>query len=292
MRVVMGFDGSPAAASAIEAAALLLPGAHGWITYLWGPPFTGDQVGRRLRERIGNLDELVDAVEREGKFEAQRITATGVILATAAGWEAEPLLEKTYGAEGTAIVRAAEKVDADVVIVGARGLGGSEAVLGSVSDMVVHYCPRPILVVPHPLLSTEFDSLAAGPVVVAWDGSAGAEAALAAAGRIFGHRSIVAVSVDDDAEVPAPPTGGSVTHTHVTHTHVRRTGVRRARGVAAAVVAAADDHDAAVVVVGSRGRSAVREILMGSVAMGTLHLSHRPVLVVPDPERNATATAR
>lgn len=31
---------------------------------------------------------------------------------------------------------------------------------------------------------------------------------------------------------------------------------------------------------------------MGSVAMGTLHLSHRPVLVVPDPERNATATAR
>jgi len=287
MRVVMGFDGSPAAASAIEAAALLLPGAHGWITYLWGPPFTGDQVGRRLRERIGNLDELVDAVEREGKFEAQRITATGVILATAAGWEAEPLLEKTYGAEGTAIVRAAEKVDADVVIVGARGLGGSEAVLGSVSDMVVHYCPRPILVVPHPLLSTEFDSLAAGPVVVAWDGSAGAEAALAAAGRIFGHRSIVAVSVDDDAEVPAPPTGGTVTHTHV-----RRTGVRRARGVAAAVVAAADDHDAAVVVVGSRGRSAVREILMGSVAMGTLHLSHRPVLVVPDPERNATATAR
>jgi nucleotide-binding universal stress UspA family protein len=287
MRVVMGFDGSPAAASAIEAAALLLPGAQGWITYLWGPPFTGDQVGRRLRERIGNLDELVDAVEREGKFEAQRITATGVILATAAGWEAEPLLEKTYGAEGTAIVRAAEKVDADVVIVGARGLGGSEAVLGSVSDMVVHYCPRPILVVPHPLLSTEFDSLAAGPVVVAWDGSAGAEAALAAAGRIFGHRSIVAVSVDDDAEVPAPPTGGNVTHTHV-----RRTGVRRARGVAAAVVAAADDHDAAVVVVGSRGRSAVREILMGSVAMGTLHLSHRPVLVVPDPERNATATAR
>jgi len=287
MRVVMGFDGSPAAASAIEAAALLLPGAHGWITYLWGPPFTGDQVGRRLRERIGNLDELVDAVEREGKFEAQRITATGVVLATAAGWEAEPLLEKTYGAEGTAIVRAAEKVDADVVIVGARGLGGSEAVLGSVSDMVVHYCPRPILVVPHPLLSTEFDSLAAGPVVVAWDGSVGAEAALAAAGRIFGHRSIVAVSVDDDAEVPAPPTGGNVTHTHV-----RRTGVRRARGVAAAVVAAADDHDAAVVVVGSRGRSAVREILMGSVAMGTLHLSHRPVLVVPDPERNATATAR
>lgn len=287
MRVVMGFDGSPAAAAAIEAAALLLPGAHGWITYLWGPPFTGDQVGRRLRERIGNLDELIDAVEREGKFEAQRITSTGVILAAAAGWEAEPLLERTYGAGGTAIVRAAETVDADVVVVGARGLGGSDAILGSVSDMVVHYCPRPILVVPHPLLSTEFDSLATGPAVVGWDGSAGAEAALAAAGRLFGHRDIVAVSVDDDAGVPAPPVGRTLTHTQVRHT-----GGRRARGVAASLVAAADDHGAAVVVVGSRGRSAIREIILGSVAMGTLHLSHRPVLVVPDPQPNPTATAR
>jgi nucleotide-binding universal stress UspA family protein len=36
--------------------------------------------------------------------------------------------------------------------------------------------------------------------------------------------------------------------------------------------------------VGSRGRSAVREILLGSVAMATLHHTRRPVLVVhPEP---------
>lgn len=280
MRVIMGYDGSPAAAAAIEAAALLLPGAHGSITYLWGPPFTSAQVRRRLREQIGNVDELVEAVEREGRFEAQRTTATGVILATAAGWEAEPLLEKTYGGEGTAIVRAAEKVDADVVVVGARGLGGSEAVLGSVSDMVVHYASRPVLVVPHPLLSTEFDSLAAGPVMVGWDGSAGAEAALAAAVRIFPGRDIVALSVDDGADGPPPPAGSRITHTHVRHT-----GGRRNRGVAASMAAAATDHGAAVVVVGSRGRSAAREIVLGSVAMSTLHNCHRPVMVIPSPSR-------
>ena len=39
MRVVVGYDGSPAAAAAIDAGALLFPGAHGWITYLWVPPF-------------------------------------------------------------------------------------------------------------------------------------------------------------------------------------------------------------------------------------------------------------
>jgi nucleotide-binding universal stress UspA family protein len=47
------------------------------------------------------------------------------------------------------------------------------------------------------------------------------------------------------------------------------------------MAAAAAEHGAAVLVVGSRGRSAAREIIMGSVAMSTLHNSHRPVMVVP-----------
>jgi len=283
MRVLLGYDGSPAAAAAIEAAAQLLPGAYSWITYLWVPPFTGEQVRRRLRERIGNVNDLIEAVEREGRFEAQQITARGVALARAAGWEAEPLLQQTYGAEGTALVHATESVGADVVVLGSRGLGGSDAILGSVSDMVVHYSSRPVLVVPHPLLSTEFESLADGPVLVGWDGSAGADAALTAAGRIFGQRDIVAVSVTDGADGadgPAPPVGGRVSHIQLPAARGRRT-----RGVAAAMAAAADEHGAAAVVVGSRGRSAAREIILGSVAMNTLHGSHRPVLVVPGPGR-------
>jgi hypothetical protein len=51
------------------------PDVHGWITYLWVPPFTGDRVGRRLREQYGNVNDLIEAVEREGAFEAQRIMA-------------------------------------------------------------------------------------------------------------------------------------------------------------------------------------------------------------------------
>lgn len=282
MRAVVGYDGSPAAAAAIEAGALLLPDVHSWITYLWVPPFTSDPVRRRLRERIGNIDDLVEAVEREGEFEARRIAAMGVTLARAAGWEAEPRVEQTYGAEGAAIVRAADHVDADVVVVGSRGLGGSGAILGSVSDMVVHYATRPTLVVGHPLLSAEFGSLAAGPVVVGWDGSTGAEAALAAASRMFRGRDLVAVSVDDEGDAPAPPADGQVAHTHVRHQG------RRAHGVAAAIIAAADAQGAAVIVVGSRGRSAAREIILGSVAKGTLHASNRPVLVAPDHHRAAT----
>lgn len=278
LRVVVGYDGSPAAAAAIDAGACLFPGAHGWITYLRVPPFASEQVRKRLWAQASNIDDLIAAEDREGEREARRIATMGVTLAAAAGWNAEPVLERTYAAEGTAIAQIAEKLDADAVVVAARGLGGTDAVLGSVSDMVVHYCSRPVLVVPHPLLSAEYDALPEGPVTVGWDGSAGAYAALETAERLFPQRRIVAVSVEDAADVPAPP--GSAPGGRVTHVHSGRGRGRQARATANAVIAAADDQGAAVVVVGSRGRSAVREIVLGSVAMGVLHDSHRPVMVV------------
>jgi len=281
LRVIVGYDGSPAAAATIEAGAVLLPGAHGWITYLWVPPFASKQVRNRLWEQARNISDLMAAEEQEGEREARRITAMGVTLARAAGWDAEPYLQRTYAAEGIAIAQTAEKLDADVVVVASRGLGGTDAVLGSVSDMVVHYCSRPVIVVPHPMLSAEYDHLPDGPVAIGWDGSAGAQAALAAARFLFPGRPIVAVSVDHDAEALTP--AGSEPGGDVTHVHIGRRRGRQTSATATAIVAAADDHGAAVVAVGSRGRSAVREIVLGSVAMGTLHHSHRPVMVVPSP---------
>ena len=41
--------------------------------------------------------------------------------------------------------RLAEQLRADLVLVGSRGLSGTQAVLDSVSDMVVHYATRPVL---------------------------------------------------------------------------------------------------------------------------------------------------
>lgn len=51
--------------------------------------------------------------------------------------------------------------------------------------------------------------------------------------------------------------------------------------VAQALIAAADEIDAAFIAVGSRGRSDVGSLTLGSVSHKLLHLSHRPVLVVP-----------
>ncbi|MDO3686846.1 universal stress protein [Micromonospora sp. C28ISP2-4] len=275
-QVVVGYDGSPAASAAIEAGALLFPGAHAWIGHLWTPPFASEELRKRLWTGTRNINVFVEAIEREGGREADRMTSVGVMLGRAAGWDAEPLVCRSYGGEGLRLAELADEKQADVLLLGSRGLGGARAVLGSVSDMAVHYSPRPVLVVPHPLLTDEYDALAAGPVVVGWDASAGSEAALAAARRLFPEREIVLVAVDGDEETPAPEEADGVTTVRV-----RAAGDAPGRAVADALSAVATERKASLVVVGSRGRTAVRKILLGSVAMATLHRAHRPVMVVP-----------
>jgi nucleotide-binding universal stress UspA family protein len=187
-RVIVGYDGSLSASAAIEVGASLIPRAHAWIGHLWTPPFASEALRRRLWRGTAAVNEFVDAIEREGAGEANRLAAMGVTLAVAAGWEAEALVERTYGGEGLQFTQLAEKLDPDLVLVGSRGLGGAKAFLGSVSDTVVHYASRPVLVVPHPLLIAERAAVTDGPVIVGWDGSAGAQAALAAAARLFPTR--------------------------------------------------------------------------------------------------------
>jgi nucleotide-binding universal stress UspA family protein len=46
------------------------------------------------------------------------------------------------------------------------------------------------------------------------------------------------------------------------------------------IIAEADNHDAGVIVMGSRGRGDLAGLFLGSTAHKVIHLAHRPVLVV------------
>ncbi|MCA2219429.1 universal stress protein [Jidongwangia harbinensis] len=282
-RILVGYDGSLPAGAAIEVGASLIPEAQAWIGHLWTPPFASDALRRRLWKGTASINKFVDAVEREGAAEANRVAAMGVTLAIAAGWQAEALVERTYGGEGLQFTQLAEKINPDLLLVGSRGLGSAEAVLGSTSDTVVHYASRPVLVVAEPLLTAERAALIDGPVIVGWDGSAGAQAALAAATRLFPTRTLELADVDQGDRHPPPPGGHDVISLAVDSRHFTV-----ARTVAETLADHARQRQAALVVVGSRGRSTVREILLGSVAAATLHHAHRPVMVVP---RDASSDA-
>jgi nucleotide-binding universal stress UspA family protein len=176
------------------------------------------------------------------------------------------------------LAQLAEKLNGDVIVVGSRGLSGTDAVLGSVSDLVVHYATVPVLVVPNPLLTKEFDALGRGPVVVGYDGSDGAETALETARRLFpGRRLLLAAVRDDDEDVPVGPAARGVEVLPLTMPKLAGSASRVAADL---LVECADQHEAAVLVVGSRGRSTIREVLLGSVARTAVHRAHRPVLVV------------
>lgn len=279
--LLVGYDGSPSAAGAIEIGALLLPGAKARIAHVWSPPFASRDLRERLWPQASNIEELTALIESEGQAESERIASAGAVLARAAGWDAEPLVERNVGDQGFALADVAGRLAPDAVVTGARGLAGASAVLGSVSDRLVHYSPVPVLVVPATLSARERAAAASGPVVVGHDGSDGAARALATAGELFADRARVAVSASGEPETADV---GDVEHVTVAPHGVGTSG----RAIADALAADADARGAGVVVVGSRGRSTLKAMLLGSVAMATLHHAHRPVLVVPPADRFAS----
>jgi nucleotide-binding universal stress UspA family protein len=281
-QIIVGYDDSPPASAALDAAARLIPHAHAWITHLWTPLLADDNLRRRLRTAELDLDAFLPALERESEWRATRTVETGAVLARAGGWQAETLTHRVMGGEGLELAQLAEKMQPDLVLLGTRGLSGIRALLGSVSDMVVHYSPKPVLVVPHPLLSTEHHALTDGPVIIGWDGSAGARTALHTAQQLFPDRKLLPTTVTDTSTGPteAPPRtdAGQPTWLRVEPGHGTP-----AQAIANALITCARYHNAAALVLGSRGRTATTEILLGSSVMATLHHAHRPVLVVPQP---------
>lgn len=156
----------------------------------------------------------------------------------------------------------------------------------------------------------------ARPVIVAFDGSAEARAAVLAAAGLFRDRPLLIVSVWEpglamaaqtypDAlgiTYPAPSAEEVATVDRLQREHAAATaeaGAQLARGlgataealpvpdsadVAETVAATAEQRDAAAVVVGSRGLGGVKSKLLGSTSRRLLHDSRRPLLVVRAPE--------
>ena len=77
-----------------------------------------------------------------------------------------------------------------MIVCGSRGRGAvARSLLGSTSTRVLHHATRPVLVVPADPGAIE------GPALIAYDGSAGARAAIAVAGRLLRGRSAMIVNV-------------------------------------------------------------------------------------------------
>jgi nucleotide-binding universal stress UspA family protein len=150
MTILIGYDGSVDAQAAIERAGLLMPGSEATVLVIWetiAETMTRSGALGMGMAMIGTYgDEGTDAAIEKA---AHDTAADGVQRAAAAGLVAHPRIANREGDIAGVILRAAADVDADVIVLGTRGLGGVKSLmLGSVSHAVLHHADRSVLVVP------------------------------------------------------------------------------------------------------------------------------------------------
>jgi len=185
--------------------------------------------------------------------------------------------------------------DSDMLVIGARGLGGFRGLLlGSVSQQCVHQAAVPTIVVRNR------NTTATGGVVVGIDGSVDAQRALEWAANearlrstrltvvhgyqvpLVGAYPFTAMTMDPTLMPRAARNllGAALEQLDITGLEV--SPVSSPGGAAYAVLECASDAD--LVVVGSRGFGRFQRLLLGSVATQVVHHSPCPVAVIRQAE--------
>jgi nucleotide-binding universal stress UspA family protein len=183
--------------------------------------------------------------------------------------------------------------DADLLVVGARGMGGFKGLLlGSVSREVLYGSTAPVVIVRNPLDHPD------GPIVVGVDGSAVARRALswATAEAAFRDRPLIALHVwnlgtlgEGHLFAHADASAAADTATRLLDREVSQCAAvappasverRVHHGLPAASLVEAS-RTASLVVIGSRGQRSAAGLLLGSVSDQVTHHAACPVVVFP-----------
>jgi nucleotide-binding universal stress UspA family protein len=295
MRVLLAADGSPSAESA-------------------------RRLVRSLRWPTGTVLEVVSALEPTTEFVGGRslrfaasdpsrdawLAVQGVLDAAMTGLDAPDRIVTRVlltGRAASAIVDHAAASRAELVVIGSRGLGPIRSMLlGSVSAEVVDHAPCPVLVVRRPGIDR---------ILLAVDGSSSAHAATTFLG---GCHALVPYPVEVlSVALPPPPLPVPVTGLADAAFEAYDADVRSHRAHAEAIAAHATEalrvngrparwsisqgdpaHEILeavralgtdLVVLGSRGHSGLKRVLLGSVARNVLLHTDASVLIVREPLR-------
>ena len=294
-RIVVGVDESAGAASALRWA------VHESETRGW--PLTAVLAWDFVNQHHATGEKRFDPEYGE----ADALAALNAIIARAIGANRTAAVEPKVVCDLAAPALIDTADGADLLVVGARGLGGFRSLLlGSVSQQCLHHATCPVAVVRDSVVEAAGSSRR---IVVGVDGSTTSRRALEWAvekGRLS-HRPVEVVlawgyfhSVGDPfvsiafASDPLPVAARRVIDSMVEKTDTSGLPAPVIRtvasgGAAAAILDAAED--ASLVVVGSRGIGGFAGLLLGSVSHQIVHHATCPVIVVP-PSARAPASDR
>ena len=282
--IIVGVDGSSASRAAVDWAAR--------DAALRGRPLTIVHVGPT--EKAG---AWIDVPVTEGYWAAcerrgHQILDEAVKVATEAlGPEASVPVEQRLVFDGAVPTLVDMSKDADLLVVGCRGLGAlARLLLGSVSRGLIHHAHCPVAVIHEEDPPTERPARA--PVVVGIDGSPASVSATEIAFDEASRRGVDVVAVhacsDDNEEIvdvgwqDLETLGAEVLSEQLAGWQERYPDVLVRRVVARFSPARwiIEQSDAAqLVVVGSHGRGGFAGMLLGSVSNSVVQAARVPVIV-------------
>jgi nucleotide-binding universal stress UspA family protein len=216
------------------------------------------------------------------------------------------------GRPASSIVEEAREFHADLIVIGHRGHGPIETMLlGSVSAEVVDHAPCPVLVAR---------SAAPGPIGLAEDGSPSGMTAAAVLERLpFPKAAPISVLTVTDTGFPFATSGAPGLYDQAIDSYVRSLDDARAQARTIAATAAsrlvdagyhatgfvrdgdpaheivefAREHRIGLLVLGTRGHTGLRRLLLGSVARNVLLHAPCSVLIIRETvDPNSVAAER
>jgi nucleotide-binding universal stress UspA family protein len=282
MRVLLASDGSSDAMQAAQwlAASGIPKGASILILSVMAPP--GDSLLPA---------PVVDRLREEGRSVAEHTRA-----AVGPNWT-DVAVRVAEGDAREEIMRMAEDWDADLVVLGSRGLGRVQGfLLGTVSLAVARHCTRPVLVV-------KGRTRALGSAVVALDGSEDALNALRLFARWPNLADLTVHLVGVIEPLPFPRAAPRIIQAELRAAAATAEGERRdaltqafaaARPVlpsgkitetlvsgdpAGQVLRIANENTVDLIVLGARGLGPAQRLVLGSVSEAVLHDAQCAVLI-------------
>jgi nucleotide-binding universal stress UspA family protein len=149
MNVLFAYDGSEHADAAIAAAAAIVDphDVEAVVLSVWEPfAMQALRTAQFGGEPAVPLD--VAEVDEQSQEQAEQLAEHGARVAREHGYSARGVSVADKDDVAGTIVATADELNVDLIVLGARGLAGVRAFLGSVSNHVVQHAHRPVLVVP------------------------------------------------------------------------------------------------------------------------------------------------
>jgi nucleotide-binding universal stress UspA family protein len=143
--VLLCYHGSAEARHAIATAGRLFGARAAIVLAVWEPAAEMTQLDP-IGDAVGRLSHLYRDIDEIGREQAQAHAEEGAALAREHGFDARPRC-----AEGKAwrtIVAVADEEDVAAIVLGSRGLGTMERLIGGVSARVAVHARRPVLIIP------------------------------------------------------------------------------------------------------------------------------------------------